>query len=145
MVQPLIPVTNALAKRVLVARSRRARFVHYRVRMTNSEPLREARKEERFPANLSIRLDSGVGTMCDVSANGIYFVTDVALQHGQPFKFTLEFPNLTSGPIEVMCSALVVRLEERGDGTGVGASIQSFEFRRIRAAGNSSTEKGSKQ
>lgn len=145
MAQPAAPMTNAPAKRVLVARSRRARFVHYRVRMTDPRALPEARTEERFPTNLSIRLENGVGTMCDVSANGLYFVTDVALQHGQPFKFTLEFPNFTSGPIEVTCSALVVRLEERGVRLGVGASIHSFEFRRIRAAGNSSTEEGSKQ
>jgi hypothetical protein len=95
------------------------------------------RKEERFAAELLIRFEGGEGVARNVSANGIYFVTEAALQVGQPVKFTLEFADFPSGPIAVNCVARVVRLEEQGARRGVGASISSFEFHRI-APGKSS-------
>lgn len=102
------------------------------------------RKEERFKTELLIKLEGGDGVVRNVSASGIYFVTEVALQEGQPVKFTLEFQNFPSGPIAVNCVARVVRLEERGARRGVGASISSFEFHRIPAPGKSSNSRGSK-
>ena len=89
------------------------------------------RKEERFVAQLPIKLEGGEGVVRNVSANGIYFVTDVALKTGQPVKFTLEFLDFPSGPLAVNCVARIVRVEEQGTRHGVGASISSFEFRRI--------------
>lgn len=96
------------------------------------------RKEERFAAELPVRLEGGEGVAHNVSASGIYFVTGVALQVGQPVRFSLEFRDLPSGPIAVNCVARVVRLEERGARRGVGASISSFEFHRMPAPGKSS-------
>jgi PilZ domain len=95
------------------------------------------RKEERFQTELPIRFESGEGVAHNVSANGIYFVTDAALEEGQPVKLTMEFRDFPSGPIVVNCVARVVRLEEQGTRRGVGASISSFEFTRI-AQGKSS-------
>lgn len=95
------------------------------------------RKEERFQTELPISFESGEGVAQNVSANGIYFVTDAALQEGQPVKFSMEFPSFPGGPIVVNCVARVVRLEERGTRRGVGASISSFEFSRT-AQGRSS-------
>ena len=106
--------------------------------MPRTAAIPEARQEERFPTNLRVKLENGVGIVRDVSTNGIYFVTDVAVKQGQPLKFTLEFPDFPSGPIVVHCAAQVVRLEEQGTSTGVGASISSFEFRRVDGAGKSS-------
>ena len=96
------------------------------------------RKEERFATQLAIKLDGGEGVVRNVSANGIYFVTDVALKQGQPVKFTLEFLDFPSGPLAVNCLARIVRLEEQGTRQGVAASISSFEFRRIDKPGESS-------
>lgn len=89
------------------------------------------RKEERFPTDLPVRLEGGEGVARNVSANGIYFVTDVALKEGQPVKLTLDYYSFPSGPISVQCSARVVRVEEQGTKKGVAAWINSFEFRRI--------------
>lgn len=89
------------------------------------------RKEERFATDLAIMFEGGEGVAQNVSANGIYFVTDAALQVGQPVKFRLEFANFPGGPIAVNCVARVVRVQEQGASRGVGASIASFEFRRI--------------
>jgi PilZ domain len=89
------------------------------------------RKEERFEAELIVKLEGGEGVARNVSASGIYFLTDVALEVGQPVKLTLEFENVATGPIAVNCIAHIVRVEQRGPMSGVAASISSFEFRRV--------------
>jgi hypothetical protein len=97
------------------------------------------RKEERFDSELAIMLDGGgIAVARNVSASGVYFVTDVALEAAQLVRFSLEFLDFPSGPIVVKCSARIVRVEERGVGRGVAASISSFEFRRMPMAGKSS-------
>lgn len=97
------------------------------------------RKEERFDTELKVRLEGGEeGTARNVSASGIFFVTEAALEAGQELRFTLEFQDFPSGPIEVNCSARVVRVVEQGAGRGIGASIDSFEFRTLPGAGKSS-------
>jgi hypothetical protein len=97
------------------------------------------RKDERFETELTVHIEGGGdGVMRNVSAGGIYFLTDVALEEGQPVKFTLEFQDFPSGPIEVNCVARIVRVEEQGARKGVAASISSFEFRAIPKPGKSS-------
>lgn len=96
------------------------------------------RKEERFSTELPIRLEGGQGVVRNVSASGIYFVTDAALRAGQAVKFTMEFQSFPSGPIKVNCVARIVRIDEQGARRGVGASISSFEFHRLPVPGKSS-------
>jgi PilZ domain-containing protein len=101
--------------------------------------LRDRRREERFATKLPIRLEGGeAGVVLNVNASGVYFVTDVALEEGQAVSFTVEFRDSPSGPIAVNCVAQIVRREEQGAGRGVGASISSFEFRRLDAPAKSS-------
>ena len=88
------------------------------------------RREERFGTNLPVRLEGGEGVVRNVSASGVYFVTDVALKQGQPVKLSFHFDDFPSGPISVSCIASVVRVEEQGAGHGIAASISSFEFHR---------------
>ena len=89
------------------------------------------RRDERFDTTLALRLEHGEGVLRNVSANGIYFVTDLALQEGVPVKFTLEFKDFRGGPVQANCIARIVRVEELGEKKGVAASINSFEFLRI--------------
>lgn len=89
------------------------------------------RKEERVPTELPLKLEGGEGTVRNVSASGIYFLTDVPLTEGQPVDLKLEFRDFPSGPLEVTCIARVVRIEQQGGTKGVAAAISSFEFRRI--------------
>lgn len=99
------------------------------------------RKEERFDTELTVKLEGGgEGVARNVSANGIFFLTEVALQEGQPVKFSLEFQDFPSGPVEVNCSARIVRVEEQGTSRGIGASIDSFEFRTLPRAGGSNQQ-----
>ena len=92
------------------------------------------RKEERFDTELAVKLEGGGEAVArNVSASGVFFVTNRALEAGQPVRFSLEFLDFPSGPIEVYCSARILRVEEQGAGRGVGASISSFEFRTLKA------------
>lgn len=94
------------------------------------------RRNERFNTALTVKLDQGDGVIRNVSANGVYFVTDAALEKGQPVTFTLEFHNFPNGPIAVNCIARIVRVEEQGTQRGIAASISSIEFHRIPKAGD---------
>lgn len=96
------------------------------------------RKQDRFETDIAVSLEGGgEGVARNVSANGIYFVTEAMLEKGQPVRFSLRFEDLPSGPIAVECIARVVRVEEQGARRGIGASISSFEFR-TGAAGKTS-------
>lgn len=97
------------------------------------------RRDERFETESLVRLEGGgEGVVRNVSASGIYFVTDMALEEGQPVKFTLDFQDFPSGPIAVNCIARIVRVEERGPSKGIAAAISSFDFRRLPEPGESS-------
>jgi len=95
-----------------------------------------SRQSERYETQVPLRLERGEGVVRNVSANGIYFVTDVPLEQGKPMKLTFEFQSLPNGSIQVNCMARVVRLEEQGGMTGVAASIDSFEFIRLPGSGS---------
>ena len=91
----------------------------------------EQRRHERFSAHLKIRLDRGEGVVHNVSAGGIYFITDVRLDIGQELTFQLEFPHAVGGTIAATCTARIVRTEIKSRHYGIGASISAFEFRRL--------------
>jgi hypothetical protein len=90
----------------------------------------DQRRDERFRSVMTIKFAQGEGVVRNVSARGIYFVTDVALAQGEPVNFTLEFQDLPGGPIHVNGIARIVRVEKRGTKKGVAAAIDSFEFMR---------------
>lgn len=89
------------------------------------------RQEERFDTTLPVRLERGGAVTRNVSANGIYFLTDVALEAGATVSFALDFQSFPGGPLQVNCLARVVRIEEQDGKKGVAAAIQSFEFQRV--------------
>lgn len=107
----------------------------------HAAPLRGAvagRREERFESTMPVQLEHGTGIARNVSATGIYFVTDVALEKGRPVSFTLDYKDYPGGPLRVKCTANVVRVERCDGKIGVGACISAFEF--IRVAGGSKDE-----
>ena len=127
-------MTSLPHKTVLVADYRQASFIHYRVRGVHAISGMEivaGRQEERFDTTLAVRLEEGGGIARNVSASGIYFITDVALEVGARVKLALDFQNFPGGPIQVNCVARIVRVEAQGARNGVGAAIQSFDFHRL--------------
>jgi len=90
-----------------------------------------SRQEDRVDTTLAVWLPQGCAVARNVSANGIYFLTDVALEAGAMVTFALEFRDFPAGPIQANCVARVVRVEEQDGKRGVAAAIQSFEFHRL--------------
>jgi hypothetical protein len=94
------------------------------------------RKDERFKRELVIRMAQGEGTVRDLSASGIYFITDMRLKAGDALKFWLEFQECAAGPLSVNCTGHVLRLEAHAGRNGVAASITGMAFVRIPKAAN---------
>ena len=91
------------------------------------------RQDERFESDITITLDRGDGVMRNVSARGLYFVTDLDLKPGESLRFTLEFSGAGIGVVSARCEARVVRVEPQGALRGVGATFDTIEFRRVSA------------
>ena len=81
----------------------------------------EQRNHARVKTRLAVQLEAGRGVARDLSAGGIYFVTEVPLKVGEPLSFRLEFPKPLG--ICAACSARILRVEKRGKLKGVAASI----------------------
>lgn len=88
------------------------------------------RRDERFASDLTIKLDRGDGMMRNVSASGVFFVTDIDLKLGESVQFTLEFSSSEIGVVAARCEAHVVRVEPQGALRGIGAAFDSIEFHR---------------
>ena len=89
------------------------------------------RKDERFESDLTIELGRGQATLRNVSASGVYFLTEVDVKPGEALNFTLEFSSAEIGKVWARCEARVVRVEPQGALRGVGATLETIEFRRI--------------
>jgi len=104
-----------------------------------AEPQQEKRAARRFALHIPVTVDHGEnGTpgasaqIRDVSARGICFYLDSAVEQGSPIGFTLTLPpeiTLTES-IRVQCKGRVVRVDDvRNDGKlAVAAVIEEYEF-----------------
>ena len=90
------------------------------------KPTRNAR---RYAVALPVDLARGSGLTRDVSAGGVYFVTDQAYPLDSQVDLTLLFGATPPEPaIQVQCHARVVRVEPRSDHVGIAAAITSLSF-----------------
>jgi hypothetical protein len=104
-----------------------------------AEPQQEKRAARRFALRVPVTVDHGdnatqneTAQLRDVSARGICFYLDSAIEQGSPIGFTLTLPpeiTLTES-IRVQCKGHVVRVENgRDDGKlAVAAVIEEYEF-----------------
>ena len=89
------------------------------------------RLEERFESIMPIELDQGRGETRNVSASGIYFITDAPLAQGMAVRFTLRFPQAAAAsPFLLRGEARVVRVESFDGKLGVGAVISHYALER---------------
>src|SRR5215469_12194245 len=103
------------------------------------DPQEERRAARRFALHVPVTIEHGENTkrsevthIRDVSARGICFYLESAIEQGSPIGFTLTLPpeiTLTES-IRVQCKGRVVRVEDSGmDGkVGVAAVIEEYEF-----------------
>jgi PilZ domain len=104
-----------------------------------AEPQPEKRAARRFALHIPVTVDHGenrtpgeLAQIRDVSARGICFYLDSAVEQGSPIGFTLTLPpeiTLTES-IRVQCKGRVVRVDDvRSDGKlTVAAVIEEYEF-----------------
>jgi PilZ domain-containing protein len=86
------------------------------------------RQYPRFPFELRVDLAHGVGVTRNVSAGGVYFVTDQLHSPGEAADFTLTLGDLArGGSWRLRCAGTVLRVEPRGDRVGVAATIVSSQ------------------
>ena len=87
------------------------------------------RSARRYAVGLPVQLARGSGLTRDVSACGVYFLTDQAYPLDSQVDLTLVFAATPpEPPIQVQCHARVVRVEPRSDGVGIAAAITSLSF-----------------
>src|SRR5271166_2202217 len=103
-----------------------------------AEPRQEKRAARRFALRVPVTVDHGENTarnetalLRDVSARGICFYLESAIEQGSSIGFTLTLPpeiTLTES-IRVQCKGHVVRVEDGDDGKlAVAAVIEDYEF-----------------
>jgi len=98
----------------------------FSVKETEKKPTRSAR---RYVLALPVQLARGSGLTRDVSAGGVYFLTDQVYPLDSQVDLTLVFgATLPESPMQVQCHARVVRVEPHSDGVGIAAAITSLSF-----------------
>lgn len=87
----------------------------------------ERRRSDRHDVHLPVRLDCGTGQTRDMSVSGAYIETpSFDMSVGQTFNFSVTFGQGEARSLTVTCQGLVVRVERRGNQTGIAATIDQF-------------------
>jgi PilZ domain-containing protein len=89
----------------------------------------ERRRTPRFRLELRVEWDHHTGLTRDVSASGMFFVTQGALSLGDPIELTLVFERLDRNhPLRLHCRGQVVRVDP-DDGTwGIAVAITAYHL-----------------
>ena len=88
------------------------------------------RMQERVGAEIPVQFADGAsGLTRNVSASGLFFVTDSPMAVGQTLRFSLDFDH-PGGGLMLDCLARIVRVEERDGRLGVGAVIVESRLER---------------
>lgn len=90
--------------------------------------MQERRRVPRYRLDAAIDVDGDTGRTVNVSANGVYFEIAHPLAPGATLALIFPFEHAGSGA-SVSCSAEVVRVDAREDGTyGVAATYEPIAF-----------------
>ena len=92
------------------------------------------RKSDRVRAQVPVQLKDvgGAGVTVDMSATGVYFVTDAIMAAGQSIRFSIEFQN-AADPTSLLyleCVGEVARVESVDGKLGAGIRITESRLER---------------
>jgi len=97
----------------------------------------DLRNSVRFPLHLQVTLKTPAGEFhartTDISAGGILFHLDSAIEVGSPVEFAIQMPaNMlgTAQAVQVMCAGRVVRCSQYMSGHTVAVAIDEYHFKR---------------
>ena len=89
----------------------------------------ERRWTPRFRLELRVEWDHHTGLTRDVSAGGVFFVTQEALSPGDPIALTLVFERLDPDhPLRLHCRGQVVRVEPYDGTSGIAVAITAYHL-----------------
>jgi len=99
----------------------------------------EFRNSVRFPLQLQVTLNTPRGEFRaktrDISAGGVLFHLESAIEVGSLVEFAIEMPAEmlgTDSPVEVNCTGRVVRCLRDATGQGVAVVIDEYHFKRFK-------------
>jgi PilZ domain len=97
----------------------------------------DLRNALRFPLHLQVTLKAAGKQYCaattDISAGGLLFHIETAIDVGMQVQFTIEMPGEALGsdrPVLVDCQGRIVRCSEEGTGWSVAVVIDDYQFER---------------
>jgi hypothetical protein len=88
---------------------------------TDSTP-QDQRNAVRFDTSMPVHLSGSAGETVNISAQGVYFETDVQQRVGSLVNFTVEF-TLYGQKHRLLCEGKVVRVEAQGGRIGIAARL----------------------
>lgn len=95
---------------------------------------REQRAAVRFDTHMPVQTEHGAGTAQNISAQGIYFETDVEPRAGALVNFSIEY-RLHGRMHRLLCEGKVVRVDPHGTGrVGVAARLVAPFFEGVETA-----------
>lgn len=93
----------------------------------------EHRTQAREQVELPMKMNSGAwGVTQDISATGLFFLTDSAQRVGGLIEVEIALDTL-SGPMRLKAQGQIVRIESRGERTGVGVKVLSSRLEPVTA------------
>jgi hypothetical protein len=83
---------------------------------------RDQRTAARFDTAMPVRMEGRSGETHNISAQGIYFETDVHQRIGSLVNFTVEY-TLYGQKHRLLCEGKVIRVEDHGNRVGIAARM----------------------
>lgn len=83
---------------------------------------RDQRAAVRFDATMPVQVEGGAGLAHNISAQGVYFETDVEHRLGELVNLSIEF-TLYGRKHRLVCEGKVVRIQQEGKRVGVAARL----------------------
>jgi hypothetical protein len=89
----------------------------------------ELREAPRFPGSLPVLTENSKGITRDLSHSGIFFETDGSFSPGQSIEFSFVLEHLyPDRPVCLKCKGSIVRVEKKGQRTGIATTIDSYSI-----------------
>lgn len=85
------------------------------------------RKTDRIMMEAPIRVGANLGTIRDISDDGIYFVIDEEVKLDGDIRFSIDLEHvIPEKPLQLKCQAVILRTEDFDGQTGVAAKINKY-------------------
>ena len=96
-------------------------------KLNRSQKTPTNRLEDRLASHFPIKLAEAEGVTHNISASGVFFELEKNQVEGSEIEFTIELQT-PGGPLNLVCRAEVVRVQELNGKYGIAAKITSQEF-----------------